>query len=101
MKSTSEHRKVPPLRARQELAVGAVVGAGKLRRSPACAWRVSLSHFLQYRINCNDLYECNYEFGDFGLMKCFRTAAIEADSVAEGSWDAEASVVLPLRFLGG
>ena len=29
------------------------------------------------------------------------TVAVEADSAAEGSWDAEASVVLPLRFLGG
>ena len=47
------------------------------------------------------LYKYNYEFRDLGLMKCFRTAAVEADPVAEGSWDAEASVVLPLRFLGG
>ena len=67
----------------------------------ACAWRVSLTHFLQYRINWIYLYEYNYEFRDLGLMKCFRTAAVEADSAAEGSWDAEASVVLPLRFLGG
>ena len=29
-----------------------------------------------------------------------RTAAVEDERAAEGSWDAEASVVLPLRFLG-
>ena len=60
-----------------------------------------LSHFLQFRINIHRLYGHNYEFRDLGLMKSFRTAAVEADSAAEGSWDAEASVVLPLRFLGG
>ena len=52
-------------------------------------WRVSLSHLLQYRINCYDLYGYNYEFVDLGLMKCFRTAEVEADSEVEGSRHAE------------
>ena len=63
-------------------------------------WRVSLTHFLQCRINYYDLYEYNYEFREFGLMSCFRTAAVEADPVWRSRWHAEAGVVLPLRFLG-